>query len=58
MARQSSELEDRLKRKAVLAIPCPKCNAIKGERCIGVRGQTRFASHQQRWETYRTKEST
>lgn len=31
---------------------CPRCNAPDGAHCIGSRGQTRYAMHQERWDRY------
>lgn len=43
------------RRQVWLTMPCPYCQQPAGERCKGVRGNVRFASHQERWDLYRER---
>lgn len=47
-----------VQRLLVRSIACPKCGAVAGQKCIGVRVKARSASHQERWDAYREQEQT
>lgn len=51
--RHSMDPANLQKRQMVKSVACPKCGAARWEKCIGVRGQKRSASHKVRWEAYR-----
>jgi hypothetical protein len=44
-------------RQMVRSVPCPKCGAKAGQKCIGVRVKARAASHQERWDAYREQQT-
>ncbi len=37
-------------RQLVRGKPCPKCEAVPGQKCIGSRGQNRYRNHRERWQ--------
>lgn len=44
--------EERALRWACRAVPCPYCLAEPGQKCTGVHGQRRYASHTERWALF------
>ena len=51
--KHSSDAKQRSVRTAVRSVECPYCGAKPREKCIGVQGQLRSASHEERWDAYR-----
>lgn len=51
--RQSQSSEARAQRQLCRGVPCPRCGAESNQKCIGSRGQPRFASHVERWQAFK-----
>ena len=55
MSRGQPTNETRVFRIRVRQVACPQCSAEAGRKCVGIKGQLRSASHQERVDLYRSK---